>query len=542
MNEMSSHRTLRATKTGGSLRLDYAGLADRAGHRPSQLSGGPMQRDIHAGASPDGHRLVRRAGHGLIVLLLAVIAATLAIAGTTASPAGGVEARAHPPLVRIEEQGTPNLYSMRLVNGLRVVIDARPERRTVYCEIGVRVGSRNEPLRLAGMSHLLEHLLFKEGEAPGSRKNPAFSRIRAAGGEVNAMTSFERTNYYCDVHGDAFEEGFRGLANLVTAVGFDAHDVEVERRVVLEEAALDKNNPLSVAAYSVLRRLFPGDPLCQPVIGYRKTLQRIRLEDVRSYYERFYVPENSYALIVGNVDPDVAAALVTTTLEGWRRSGSGVASGRAEPLEFPPAPTAAPPQRFVFHTFTHQVYYAIGVLTTGENDRYRAATELLSTVLGGGRSSRLEQRIVEREGLTSELQSADFRISNLGLFATGGAVEPSKSDRFRSILRDELDRLTREPVRPDELARAKTLLRADLVRQFESNAGIAEFRGDRLLYGQDVSRDPYLDEALRLTPQDLYVAAQVQLGADRIREVEIRPARGFGKILAAIRYLLFRRI
>lgn len=450
---------------------------------------------------------------------------------------GRLSSAAHPPLERVEEHGAPALYSMRLPNGLVAVIDSRPERRTVYCEIGVRAGSRNEPLALAGMSHLLEHLLFKEGEAPGSRKNPAFSRIRAAGGEVNATTSFERTNYYCDVHGDAFEEGFRGLSDLVTAVGFDARDLEVERRVVLEEAALDKNNPLSVAAYSVLERIFPRDPMSQPVIGYRKTLQRIRLEDVQDYYTRHYVPGNSYVLVVGNVEAERTAVLIASTLGGW-----GHGHRDEGPSEFPPAPPTQPARRFVFRTFTHQVYYAAGALTAGETDRYRAATGLLSLILGGGRSSRLQRRIVEQEGLTSELQSVDLKISNLGLFACGGAVVPSRSARLRAVLLEELERLRREPVGADELERAKTLLRADLVRQFESNSGIALFRADRLLYGQPLSRDVYLDEALRLTPQDLYVAAQAQLGADRIREVEIRPARGFGKVLAAVRYLLFRRL
>src|SRR5437867_1165389 len=259
------------------------------------------------------------------------------VAGASAAQATGVSSPAtgesssttahatHAPLERIEARGARSLWSMKLRNGLVAVIDARPRRRTVYCEIGVRVGSRNEPLELAGISHLLEHLLFKEGETPGSRKNPAFSRIRAAGGEVNASTSFERTNYFCDVHTDSFEEGWRGLASLVRAVGFDAKDVESERRVVLQEAALDKNNPVSVAAYSVLGRLFPRDPLGQPVIGFKKTLQRIRVEDATAYYRRFYTPDNSYALIVGDVDPEAAAALIEETLGPWERVSGGSA-------------------------------------------------------------------------------------------------------------------------------------------------------------------------------------------------------------------------
>lgn len=243
----------------------------------------------------------------------APVAAKVARTESVASP----ESAEAPALAPIHERGASALYSLTLPNGLTAVIDSRPGRRTVYCEIGVRAGSRNEPLELAGMSHLLEHLLFKEGEAPGARKNPAFSRIRAAGGEVNAMTSFEVTTYYCDVHADAFEEGWRGLSNLVAAASFDAKDVDLERKAVLQEAALDKKNPLSVAAYSILDRLFPGDPLSQPVIGFTKTLRRIRFEDVDRYYGRFYVPANAWALVVGDVTPERAARLIEETLGAW---------------------------------------------------------------------------------------------------------------------------------------------------------------------------------------------------------------------------------
>jgi zinc protease len=448
------------------------------------------------------------------------------------SGAPGPEPKA--PLEKIAERAAPALYRMTLPNGLVAVIDARPERRTVYCEIGVRVGSRDEPLALAGMSHLLEHLLFKEGETAGAPKNPAFSKIRAAGGDVNAETSFESTRYYCDVHADAFEEGWRGLSNLVRQTAFDAADVETERRVVLQEAALDKNNPVSVAGYSVLGRLFPDDPIGQPVIGFKKSLSRIQVEDATGYYRRYYTPDNAYALVVGGVDPLAAAALVEETLGGWERGDP------RPPLPAPPRP--APDRAFLFKTLTHQVYYGTGVLTDGEQAPERPAIDLLARILGGGKSSRLVRRIVESEGLTEDFDVQTYSLSNIGVLAGGGAVDPAKAERFKAILADEIARLAREPVDPSELDLAKGLLRADVVREFESNEGIAGFRGHRLLYRQDVSRDAWAGEVERLGPEDLLAAARKSLAPDKVREVEIQPARGFGKVMAVLRYLLFRRI
>src|SRR5262249_32467414 len=306
-----------------------------------------------------------------------------------------VPAAAHPPLERIPERGAPALYRMKLDNGLTAVIDSRPGRRTVYCEIGVRVGSRDEDLELAGISHLLEHLLFKEGEGPGARKNPAFSKIRAAGGDVNAMTEFERTNYFCDVTSDAFEEGWRGLASMVSGTAFDAQDVDVERAIVLQEAALDKNNPVAIAAYSVLKKVFPGDPLSQPILGYRKTLERISYADVKSYYRRFYTPANAYALVVGDVEPEHAASLIAETLASWQ----GVAHWAEG---FPPPPKVAAERIFSFRPLVEQVYYALGVLTPGHAASDHVATELLRRVLGEGKTSRLYRRLVEQEGLTTQ--------------------------------------------------------------------------------------------------------------------------------------------
>jgi len=444
-------------------------------------------------------------------------------------------ALAHPPLERVSERGAPALYRMELDNGLVTVIDSRPGRRTVYCEIGVRVGSRNETLDLAGISHLLEHLLFKEGEGAGARKNPAFSKIRAAGGDVNAMTEFERTNYFCDVTSDAFEEGWRGLASMVSGTAFDAHDVDVERRVVLEEAALDKNNPVAIAAYSVLQKVFPGDPLSQPILGYRKTLERITYADAKAYYGRFYTPTNSYALVIGDVDPERAASLVAETLGGWQ-----TLSRRAE--TFPPPPRISPDRLFSFRTLVEQVYYGLGTLTPGHAASDHEATELLRRVLGEGKTSRLYRRLVEQEGLTTQFLTGRYDLSNLGIFAAGGAADPARADRFKTILKEEFARIAREPIGADELHLSRRLLSADLVREFETNEGIAAFRSERLLYRLPISRDAELDAAARLTPDQLLSTARLYFAPEKLREIEVEPARGLGKLWAILHFLIFKSI
>ena len=456
---------------------------------------------------------------------------------TTAAPAAAAQAApgAVPDLVVVPEAGAGRLYRMTCANGLPVSIDARPGSRTVFIQIGVRVGSRDESLQLAGISHLLEHLLFKEGhgEGEGGRRNPAFSALRAAGGVINASTEFELTEYHADLPAERFEEGWRALVSLVTETAFRDEDVDRERGVVLQEVAMGKTDPLAIMAYSVLRRVFPGDPVGQPVIGFRRTLKRITTEDARDYYKSFYVPSNMFAVVVGDVDPQAAAALVASTLGGGN-------AGYDHPVY--PIPTPQVESLYRFRTLVKQSYLLAGALTGGETAPDAPALDLLSTVLGGGRSSRLHQRLVERQALTDQVIAVNFSVSNSGAFGTGCAVDRERTEEARAILLEELGRLAREPVSAEELATAHRLLHGRLALLFETNEGIAAFRAQRWLRRQPLSRDDYLARADSLTEQDLLAAARAHWGATPPVEIQVLPARGPGKLLAALKFLFFRHL
>ncbi len=130
----------------------------------------------------------------------------------------------------------------------------------------------------------------------------------------------------------------------------------------------------------------------------------------------------------------------------------------------------------------------------------------------------------------------------MGLFAAGGAVTSARADRFRAILREEFERAASEPVSAQELDLARRLMSADLVRQFETNSGIAAFRSECLLYRLPLSRDDYLREASQATPDSLLATARARFAPQNLREIEVDPARGLGKLTAILRYLIFRRI
>ena len=444
-------------------------------------------------------------------------------------------------LTPVEEAGRSRLFTFTCDNGLPGVVESRPGTGTVFVQIGVRVGSRDEPRRLAGISHLLEHLLFKEGHGTSGVANPALAALRDAGAVINGSTDFELTEFHADLPASDFERGLVSLVSLVTRPVFPEKEIDRERDVVLQEIVLGKTDPLAIAAYSVLRRLFPGDPIGQPVIGFRRSLRRVTKADLEQHYDGFYVPSNMFIVIVGDVEPLRAASLVGETLGSV--SGEG---GRHPPY---PVPEPRYRPRYRFRTLVSQSYLLAGALTGGALSEDALALELLSTILGDSRASRLHRRLVEKEAMTREVTAISFLVSNAGAFASGLAVHPSRTEQARSVLQEELLRLSREPVSARELATARALHRGRLALQFETNQGRAEFRSHCLRYGRELSRDILLRQADELEPGHLLAVAGRYWGIEQEDpaargpvEIQVLPARGLGKVIAALRFLIFRRL
>src|SRR5262245_37840843 len=290
--------------------------------------------------------------------------------------------------------------------------------------------------------------------------------------------------------------------------------------------------------YSVLHRLFPEDALGQPVIGFTKTLKNVTAEDLRAFSARYYVPANMFAVITGDVDAAAARKLVEETL-GAMPAGAKRA----------PAPTPVPEREplYKFKTLVKQSYLLTGAITPGAHSSDAPAMELLSVILGQGYSSRLRQRLVEKESLSDEILSVSFLLSDIGGFGAGVAVAPERADVAAAALREELARLAREPVTQAELDSARARLRAALFRDFQTNEGRAGFRARRLFLGEEPGLAPYLVRLDALTPGDLRKTAEASWGgapgaAGGPMEIQVVPARGLGKLFAAMQYLIFKRL
>ena len=279
-----------------------------------------------------------------------------------------------------------------LDNGLTVATERVPGALSVAAGVWVSVGARDEPAEISGVSHFLEHLLFK-GTADRSAQDISRT-IDRHGGDINAFTTKEYTAYYTRLPARHLTVATDLLGDVVSSPSLRAEDVDTERQVILEEIAMDDDLPDEVAHRVFGEQLFPHHPLGRDTAGAPETVSSITPEDVRSFFGRRYVGDSMVVSIAGPHDHD-------TMLEAIASAFGGIARGAAvRGRQAPPPPGT---DRFVEDS-SEQVQIIIGGRALARGDEAREALDVVNHVLGGGLSSRLFEEIRERRGLVYSVQ------------------------------------------------------------------------------------------------------------------------------------------
>ena len=424
-----------------------------------------------------------------------------------------------------------------LDNGLAVIIDERSTSETVFCGIYVKVGSRYETKNNNGISHFLEHLLFREKGAA-----PTVKQIEATGGYVNGMTAFEHTTYYFDTLASEFERAWDGLYRLVCEPSFGEDEVELERKIIAREVAGMKSNPLAIAYYAAMKEFLPNTSLAMPIPGTRKSLSRIRFDAIKAFYGAYYVPNNMFVVIVGGVDTESALQTVCRTF-GERESE------QVPPTQFTLPPPRTKPHALRLKTLVDQGYLAIGVLTDGEKDRHKHEMRLVDVILGSGRNSRIYKELKVRRGLTDFIMSlADMvpteasGLSDIGIWGIAVGTPPGKLAEAERIILDEMNRIKREPVPAHEFDTAKQKLLGRFAIHSETNSGRASFYASTELAGESMAAEEYRNKIRAVTHESMADAARDHFEDKDVMLLEVKPARGLEKLAAILRFLVFKRI
>lgn len=331
-----------------------------------------------------------------------------------------------------------------LANGVRLVTVPMPHLHTAELVCYLAVGGRNEPLELSGISHFLEHMIFR-GTAEYASSTKLERAFEMIGGAVNASTDAETTCFHSRLHPDYLAEGVALFASMLRRPLFK--DIDVERRIILEEAREDYNEKgVQINLDNLMvALLWPGHPLGESLIGTPETLARIDRDALEAYYRSWYVPENLVISGCGCVDREQLLRLVEAQFGDWQ--------GKL-PLPVEPSPevvAVAPESRWVADSDS-QIGLQLAFRLPGRQDSRTLSLWVLRRLLAWGGSARLPLRLREELGLTYAVDANCSLLADTGYLAIDLAVAPSNLQQAMAELLKVLKELRDQPIPDDELA------------------------------------------------------------------------------------------
>ncbi len=398
-----------------------------------------------------------------------------------------------------------------LPGGLRVITESLPAVRSAAFGIWAGVGSRDEDLAHAGATHYLEHLLFK-----GTSRRTALdisAAMDAVGGELNAFTAKEYTCYYARVLDSDLPLAIDVLADMVTSSLIEPKEVDAERGVILEEIAMNDDDPSDTVHEAFGAQLFGDTPLGRPILGSVDSINSITRAQIAEHYAARYQPRSLVVAAAGSLDH---AEVVELT----RAAFGPVLAGDAEPV--PPRlpgqaadpagtgePGAAPTGTGVrlVSRGIEQANLVLGCGALSRTDGRRFALGVLNAALGGGMSSRLFQEVRERRGLAYSVYSFSSQHADTGFWGVYVGCLPAKADEVLSICRDEIDKVITGGLTDAELHRGKGQLRGSIVLGLEDpSSRMSRLGKSELVYP-------------RLEPVEEILASIEAVTHDDVREV-----------------------
>lgn len=365
----------------------------------------------------------------------------------------------------------------RLANGMRVVTHAMPHLETVSLGVWVEVGARNEAVQENGISHLIEHMAFK-GTARRSARGIA-EEIESVGGDLNAATSLDTTAFYARVLKGDIALALDIVADILQNPRYDPAELAREKDVILQEIAAAQDSPDEIAYDLVQELAYPDQPVGRPILGTAASVLSFTPAELETYLRTHYAPGSMVLAAAGAVDH---AALVLLAEAAFSQSA-------------PREPVIAEAARYAGGIRCgDKPFEQCHILLSFEGPSYRDdafyASQLLSTMLGGGMSSRLFQEARESRGLCYSIYSYCWGMADTGLFGVHAATGEEAIPSLITVMNSELERIAETAPDETELARAKAQLKAGLLMSLENSGARAEQLARQLLaYGKPLAID-----------------------------------------------------
>ncbi len=380
-----------------------------------------------------------------------------------------------------------------LPSGLKIVTENINSVKSISVGIWVKTGSRNERNEQAGITHFLEHMLFK-----GTESRTAYDiaqSMESVGGYLNAFTSTEYTCYYARCLDTKLETAVDVLTDMVKNSRFPKKELEKEKKVVLEEMKMYRDSPDDVVFEEFSSQVFQGHPIGRPVIGYEQTVSSFKRNDLYGYMEERYQPDNLLVAVAGNVDHDRVIELVSSVLN---QNGNKKTVNEAQPLpeyEVSQKEVAKPIEQ------THMIT-GRRALNYDHPDKYLLL--LANTVLGGGMSSRLHQNIREKYGYCYSVGPFNQSFIDTGLFGVYIGTDFEYVPHVRELINKEFERIQTEEVGDKELSEAKAQLKGKLLLSQENTSNrMTRLAKSELYFNRFVTLDELVENIDAVTAGEL---------------------------------------
>ncbi len=402
-----------------------------------------------------------------------------------------------------------------LKNGLDYIFEERKNTGVVAIQVWVNVGSKDENDRVAGISHFIEHLIFKGTEK--LKGNAMASRIEAMGGSINAFTSHDNTVYHIVVPSRAFREGFELLIESVKNPAFPEDEVAKERKVVLEEIKMGEDDPQRKLFKELFSLSYHGRVYGTPVIGFTEIVEKISRKDIVEYFRSHYVPSNFTVVITGDFDRQQARDLITASL-------SDGGSAAAPPARRHVSNGGKGEKEKIIEKEVRENYVALAYGIPRRTSPDIPAIDVLGVIMGDGESSRLQETLKKEKGVVNGISTYVFTPQEEGLFVLYANYSGNKTEKVIEGIDEEVKRLQTENAREWEITKAKNMLKAYYVYDAETAQGRARQIGDsKTMTGDPHFIEKYLKAVDGVTPDDVRKMAAKYLAKKDRRTIIMRP-------------------
>ncbi|MDE6357935.1 MAG: insulinase family protein [Eubacteriales bacterium] len=385
------------------------------------------------------------------------------------------------------------IEQIKLENGVSIIMEKMDSVRSVAFGIFIKNGSVNEDDETNGISHFIEHMLFKGTEKRTSKD--IAEEMDLIGGQLNAYTSKEYTCYYSRVLDTHLEKAIDILCDMLFNSKFDPEDIEKEAKVILEEISMYEDSPEDIVFTELQKRIWKNTPLGYSVLGNSENVKRFKKEDFLNFLKDRYVGENTVIAVAGSFDRD-------DFLEKIEKYFKKMKKGKADDKNY--ASQVYIPSKLKIEKDIEQLHLCIGFEGISLKSKYNYAMSLLNVIFGGGMSSILFQNIREKYGLAYSIYSYNSSYINNGLFSIYAGINPNQYEKALETIKYEINTLKKEKISVEQINKAKEQLKSNYIMGLENTSNRMSGLGrSKILIDKVKTPDEIINEVDSISKEDV---------------------------------------